>query len=211
MKRPSNPITRFFPKVNFDGAKIVESPCWEWMAGRNDDGYGQFWINDRLIRSHHFVFELVHGKIQKDKIILHRCDNPPCCNPDHLSQGTDYDNAKDRVTRGRENADKSKRFSNEIADQARKDVASGMRRMDVAAKYGMCSKTLRNMINMKRQRDALSPEELKERLKLRKKVSPAVQAQIRDLYAQDVFITHIATRLDVSASTVRKYANGSRT
>lgn len=35
-------------------------------------------------------------------MLRHACDNPLCCNPDHLLTGTQQDNINDKVARGRQ-------------------------------------------------------------------------------------------------------------
>jgi hypothetical protein len=80
--------------------------CWEWQAGRNYQGYGQFAIDRggerwRTEQAHRIAWELTYGPISEDTIICHHCDNPPCCRPDHLFDGTHADNAQDREAKGR--------------------------------------------------------------------------------------------------------------
>lgn len=52
--------------------------------------------------THRIAYELSSGKtVSKDVLILHSCDNPACCNPLHLREGTNKDNASDRSERKR--------------------------------------------------------------------------------------------------------------
>ena len=86
----------FWSKVN----KKDSWKCWPWIASTNKDGYGQFWIGSTFVGSHRYAWELTRKcKVPEGKSILHMCDNPVCCNPDHLYCGTQKDNIRDRDER----------------------------------------------------------------------------------------------------------------
>jgi hypothetical protein len=75
--------------------------CHPWTGGRSPKGYGVFRIYDRAQRTHRIAWRLTCGPIPPGISVLHRCDNPPCCNPDHLWLGTNGDNNIDRTQKGR--------------------------------------------------------------------------------------------------------------
>ena len=86
-----------------------QSGCWEWQ-GCKSGGYGiRFEYigmeNGKQVRKayliHRAIWELMNGPIPNGLCILHKCDNPPCCNPDHLFIGTKGDNNDDRDRKGR--------------------------------------------------------------------------------------------------------------
>lgn len=81
--------------------------CWPCTGSYLPGGYGQ--INIKTSKGwrpkplHRVVWEVIHGPIPKGLDVLHRCNNPPCCNafsPKHLYLGTDIDNAADRALAG---------------------------------------------------------------------------------------------------------------
>jgi hypothetical protein len=75
--------------------------CWVWTACRNWAGYGKFWDGERLTAAHRHSWVVHHGPIPDGLCVLHRCDNPPCINPDHLFLGTYRDNNLDTLGKGR--------------------------------------------------------------------------------------------------------------
>jgi hypothetical protein len=95
---------RFWPKVQ---TSEVED-CWPWSGATNQDGYGVFHIGKRALTpvgnraagAHRMAWWLTHGD-PGEKWVLHRCDNPPCCNPAHLYLGDHEQNIRDMVQRGR--------------------------------------------------------------------------------------------------------------
>ena len=78
--------------------------CWIWTGVRDKDGYGRTrpGTGKSYVLAHRFSYELHHGPIPTGLHILHKCDNPPCVNPDHLFSGTNRDNIDDMVRKDRQ-------------------------------------------------------------------------------------------------------------
>jgi hypothetical protein len=75
--------------------------CWVWTGARNTLGYGMISHNRTLIRAHRLSFAVSSGKDPADFLVCHRCDNPPCINPNHLFLGSYADNNADMKAKGR--------------------------------------------------------------------------------------------------------------
>jgi hypothetical protein len=91
---------RFWAKVD----KRTAGGCWEWNGSRKARGYGQINAGGRggaMLKAHRVSWAIHFGSIPDGLHVLHRCDNPPCVNPDHLFLGTNKDNASDCKSKGR--------------------------------------------------------------------------------------------------------------
>lgn len=77
--------------------------CWLWQLRTDKDGYGKFSIQQSTFRAHRIVFYVYYQIDPLDKLVCHTCDNPTCCNPNHLFIGTERDNTLDARNKGRLN------------------------------------------------------------------------------------------------------------
>ena len=94
------------PALTFEqiGARTsIVDECFEWQGARTNKGYGQVRNAGKRVYVHRLVWSLVNGPIPDGLHVLHRCDNPPCVNPEHLWVGTNLDNARDCAEKGRQN------------------------------------------------------------------------------------------------------------
>ena len=81
--------------------KRSPNECWNWQACRDTKGYGVFLYNGKNWAAHRLACVAVGRTIPEGMGVLHSCDNPSCVNPAHLWFGTQADNVKDRVQKGR--------------------------------------------------------------------------------------------------------------
>jgi hypothetical protein len=88
--------------------------CWEWAGSRRDIGYdaigsGPGYPGPKMLQAHRLSWEIHNGPVPPRVQVLHRCDNPPCVNPNHLFLGTQRDNVLDCLAKGRRGAGQLKR------------------------------------------------------------------------------------------------------
>lgn len=118
--------------------------CWEWTGAKIPKGYGKLTVNGEMCMAHRIAYQFFNGRIPTDKIIRHSCDNPACCNPQHLLTGSYQENSTDMVTRkrsarGEDNA-RSKLTESQAAYVRRNP--DGLTVMALAEKFGVAKSTI---------------------------------------------------------------------
>ena len=87
-------------KERFWGKVVKSDGCWLW-TGNKFQGYGQIRFAGKTRRAHRVAWELTRGSIPAGLYVCHHCDNPSCVNPGHLFLGTQTDNMRDCLAKGR--------------------------------------------------------------------------------------------------------------
>lgn len=117
--------------------------CWEWRGGFDRYGYGQLSVDNLTCTAHRFSYVLHYGRIPVGLAVRHKCDNPKCVRPDHLELGTQAENVRDEIERGRFRKGYAFRSTDKLniekARQIRALCESGIPQKDVAVQFGIGS------------------------------------------------------------------------
>ena len=125
-------MDRFWAKL-----KLNESNgCLEWRGSISTNGYGYITFHGKQQLTHRVAWLLTHGDVPKGGHILHKCDNPCCCNPAHLFLGTHADNMRDKAIKGRVNTTKLN------VEQVLKIRKLDLSIKEIAAMYGVDRSTI---------------------------------------------------------------------
>lgn len=131
--------------------------CIEWTGSIHANGYGQRYSREtkNTVRAHRAAYCEYHGlKLAdiKGKMVLHKCDNRPCVNPEHLYLGDHAQNMADRSNRKRQvvgsRTGRSK-LSQEQVEEIRSTYQKGVKPYDqpsLAKAYGVSQATISKIV-----------------------------------------------------------------
>ena len=139
-------------QLRFYGWTVTESDCWEGLNLLSDkDGYLAFSREGKSLRAHRLAYETWVGPIPEGHVVRHKCDNPPCINPDHLETGTVADNNRDRSMRGRNNpaqgeSHRSAKLTEQDVFDIRSEYATGQITQKALAEFYGVSRSLVGLV-----------------------------------------------------------------
>ena len=146
--RPWEPV--FQSRIVID----EETGCHIWTGTRQrpNQGYGLLAISGGRKYVHRLAWEMRYGPIEDGLFVLHKCDNPPCCNPDHLFLGTCADNVHDMLAkkRGRGGpkiaAHGEAHYMSKLTDDQARSILNDDRKSSViASEHGITRCTVREI------------------------------------------------------------------
>lgn len=122
------------------------SGCWLWTGATTPAGYGVTSIRGQWWLAHRLSYAIAgNSELGPGVIIRHRCDNPPCVNPDHLLAGTVQDNSNDAVARGLTDRG-SDRYNAKLTEGdiplIREALKCGEAVSQIATRYGVSGKCI---------------------------------------------------------------------
>jgi len=156
-------VERFESKVDRSGGPDA---CHPWTKGTYPNGYGHFYVDGTLsTTSSRFALSVKLGRpLRADEEACHTCDNPPCCNPSHLFEGSLSDNAKDMVAKGRHVAPDTKGENNGMAKltaalvvSIRESHAAGRMIKHLAEEHALGLSTVGHIVTGRTWRSAPGP------------------------------------------------------
>jgi predicted XRE-type DNA-binding protein len=216
-------IDRFWSKVN----KLGADECWLWKESVDKDGYGRFSFHSGSIPANRAALYFEKGGEYDGMLCMHSCDNPPCCNPAHLSWGTAEENSKDMVSKGRHSmhiVNIHKKYpertmrgeSHVFAKLSDLEVSEILEiwktkkysQKDIAAKFNIATSYVSELVNNKKR--ARDGECDKGEYGVKIKISKEAIVEMLFLHKAGETQAAIARKFNINPCTVSRFVNSKR-
>ena len=188
--------------------------CWPWTRGRSSDGYGRIYPGGGAtvaLTAHRVAYELEHGvEVPNDMEVLHACDNPPCCNPAHLSVGTHAQNMAEMAERGRSikgARNPRRKVTDEQIEQMLEMKRGGARNVDIGERFGVSGPHVSKLLNGVQRAEVLDH---KRRDFVRRKLTDDQVAEIRTRRAAGERRNDLAAEFGVAGPYISQICKGQR-
>lgn len=143
-------LARFWERVD---KTSHPNGCWLWIGSLRSNGYGRLHWSGKTALAHRVSYEIENGAFSRELDVLHKCDNPQCVNPEHLFLGTDLDNNRDMMQKGRarylhgEQLPQAKLSKEKVQEIRERYAAGGVYQYELAREYGVAKSSISYIIN----------------------------------------------------------------
>lgn len=165
--KQKDPVGFFWSKVDKNGPihPVLGTRCWLFMGSRTKLGYGSTHFMGKPSSAQGIAWFLTYGTWIKNRA-CHHCDNPPCCNPEHIFDGTPKENTRDAMKKGRLKSVNGEQNVNAKLTQTqvnaiREEYAQGdTTHRKLAKKYGMEHGRIGRIVRGEGWRESFKKEKL---------------------------------------------------
>ena len=153
MQMTDEQIARFWSKVDKAPGFGPKGECWIWTAALFKAGYGKLTINKKTYYAHRIAFLIAKGVDPHKGEACHKCDNPPCVNPDHIKIADHTFNIRECLQRGRMKHaficgvfKNNAKLTDEIVQSIRDESPYGAARRRLAIRHGVSVSTINDIV-----------------------------------------------------------------
>lgn len=150
-------VTKFWKLVD----KKSNIECWLWKGRKNKKGYGIICIGSTNLTLAHRYSYILFNKLDilpSNVIVMHKCNNPICVNPNHLVGGTQKENMLDRALAGKtpagEKSGRSKLKNREVEEIRKIWNTTNKSAIELARQFNVTSRTVYQLVNNERRVDS---------------------------------------------------------
>jgi hypothetical protein len=140
-------IERFESKIQIDH----KTGCWTWNGWRSEEGYGGFSCcyegKSKIYPAHRLSYMIYNGDVPDELFVLHKCNNKPCVNPEHLYIGTHKDNMNDLRDAGTLSGRNNPNFGVVCSAERKKKISDGVNKwIETNPKFNPAEFTSKNWL-----------------------------------------------------------------
>jgi hypothetical protein len=121
----------------------LETPCLIFWGGRWSNGYGRIHKRAKGWRIHRIAFIIATGMVP-EHLICHRCDEPLYWNVEHLFEGTNADNNRDMIEKGRRGAGNTELTEADFI-RIRELLADGLSHTEISKRFRVSQPSISNI------------------------------------------------------------------
>ncbi len=155
-KHYCDPYVGFFARTRrADAGPIVGGVrCLEWTGAKASRDYGAMRVGERSVGTHRYAYATFKGPIPDGMSVCHKCDNPICCEVAHLFLGTQSNNMRDMVSKGRDALTRaraarhgmSKLTSDQVASIRERYAAGGVTQVQMAQEFSVTQSLISKVV-----------------------------------------------------------------
>lgn len=128
----------------------VDGDCWIWQGKTDSTRYGWTMYKSKKIGVHRLSYLVHKGPLKKGFVICHTCDHKLCINPEHLYQGSVYDNIGDYQER---QLKRLRILAEQVKGIREAAYYNFMTTEAIATKFGVTPSQVNRIVNMKFRRE----------------------------------------------------------